>query len=165
MTVTKAGMEYDLQHPTLWTYERVTTNICEPCPGGLLNAKLGIDCETDWEIGSAQSLYRRGSYIPTALHWGMAYKIRWLQWPCLNIITGFLLIYNLMVKSTLGQLANNWSGGYTYASFESDEIPKMMGRKSHTRYLHSQTEYSPPPLGGTMPSISSSVNDNLAICF
>ena len=48
----------------------------------------------------------------------------------------FLLIYDLLVRSSLGKLAKNWSGGNTYASFGSGEIPKMGGGKSHTCYLH-----------------------------
>ena len=47
--------------------------------GGLLNPKLGIDCETDRESGSGQSSDRRGGNITLALHLEVVYKIRWLQ--------------------------------------------------------------------------------------
>ena len=42
------------------------------------------------------------------------------------------------------KLAKNFSGGYTYASFGSGEIPKVGGRKSHSRYLYIHRLSRPP---------------------
>ena len=48
-----------------------------------------------------------------------------------------LLLYQLPVGSSFEKLAENWKGGYKFASFGSDEIPKMEGGRYHSCYLHS----------------------------
>ena len=85
---------------------------CVDTPGGLLNPKLGIDFETDWESGSGQSSYRRGGHIPIALHLEVVYNIRWLQWPYLNRIT------ELQIEvSTYTSQNNVWDNFYCSTTF------------------------------------------------